>query len=57
MRSGPGSGQLGEKVFTDRYTFSPGILPTGQEVIEMINFVLRPKGKVGKFCILVDIIL
>ena len=44
--------ELGVKVFTDRDTFSPGLLPTGQEVIEMTNFVLRPKGKGSYQCTL-----
>ena len=37
--------RLGGQDYIDRDTFKSGLLPTGKEVIEMVNFVLRPKGK------------
>ena len=37
--------KLGGQNFTDSDTFKPGMLPTGKEVLDMVSFVLRPKGK------------
>ena len=37
--------KLGNQNYTDKDTFKPGLLPTGKDVIEMVSFVLRPKGK------------
>ena len=36
---------LGDESFYSRDSFSPGLLPTGREVIEMMVHLLMPRGK------------